>query len=264
MSKKRKLIFAVAALIFVSFFVAFRFISKRYVAPVLMYHSVNPQSNEVMKALIVSPSSFEKQISFLRKHDYKILPLETLVDLMFKKKLPKRAIAITFDDGYRDFYLYAFPIIKKYRVPVTMFLIVNEVSRKEGDRLTWEEIREMQGSGLVTFGSHSMDAEPLINIKSQDKVKYNIFESKRVLEDKLGSKVTMFSYPEGFLSDQIRELVIKAGYRLAVATKTGSCYLAQDPFAVKRIRISESAKNPFNLWIKASGYHTFFKDRKCK
>jgi peptidoglycan/xylan/chitin deacetylase (PgdA/CDA1 family) len=216
-----------------------------------------------MQALIVHPKTFKRQMRLLKKGGYNILPLESLAGLIRdNKKLPPKALVITFDDGYKDFYTYAFPVLKKYKIPATMFIIVNEVGRP--DRLSWEEIEEMQSSGLITFGSHCIGPEPLINIKSDEELKRQIFGSKKELEKRLGRSVNMFSYPEGFLNDYIRELVIAAGYKLAVATKTGSCRSYKDIFALKRIRVSESSGNFINLWIKASGYHSFFKDRKCR
>jgi len=82
-----------------------------------------------------------------------------------KNTIPTRTISITFDDGYRDNYTYAFPILKKYGLPATVFIIVNEVGRL--DRLSWDEIKEMQDSGIITFGSHTLGPEPLIKISSK-------------------------------------------------------------------------------------------------
>jgi peptidoglycan/xylan/chitin deacetylase (PgdA/CDA1 family) len=261
MFKKRRIALSVAAVflfIVLSFVV---FISSRYVSPILMYHSINPETNSIMKALIVSPQAFERQVRFLKEQGYNILPLESLGELIRSNaRFPRNTIAITFDDGYKDFYRFAFPVLKKYKVPATMFVIVDEVGRP--DRLSWDEIEEMQGSGLITFGSHCMGPEPLINIKSEDELKRQIFDSKRFLEKKLGVPVNMFSYPEGFLNEHLRELVIGAGYKLAVSTKTGRCYPANDLFALKRVRVSESSRNLLNLWTKASGYQAFFKDNK--
>ena len=246
-------------LIFILFFVGF--VSRHYVLPIMMYHSVNPKINNSLKALIVNPRTFESQMRFLKEGSYSILPLESLAGLIRdNKKLPPKAVAVTFDDGYKDFYKYAFPVLKKYKIPATMFIIVDEVGRP--DRLSWDEIKEMQLSGLITFGSHAMGAEPLINISSENELNRQIFYSKKVLESKLARPVNTFSYPEGFLNKHIRELVIQAGYKLAVSTKTGYCYPANDIFALKRMRISESAGNSLHLWLKVSGYHTFFKDNK--
>jgi peptidoglycan/xylan/chitin deacetylase (PgdA/CDA1 family) len=261
MFKKKRIALAII-LVFLVFILSFAgYLSGHYVVPIMMYHSVNPESVPGLQALIVNPLTFERQICFLKKGGYKILPLETLGELIRdNKKLPAKAVALTFDDGYKDFYQYVFPILKRYQIPATMFIIVDEVGRH--DRLSWDEIKEMQASGLITFGSHGMGPGPLINIKSEAELKRQIFSSKKVLESKLGRPVNTFSYPEGFLNQDIRALVIEAGYKLAVSTKTGSCYSSRDLFALKRVRISESAGNQFYLWLKVSGYHTFFKDRK--
>ncbi len=264
MFKKNRIILSVFCLLFIVLFFSMAYLPKNYVIPIMMYHSVNPQTNSIMKALIVSPEAFERQVRFLRDNHYNVLPLESLVEYIGKeKKLPPKAVVLTFDDGYKDFYKYAFPVLKKYGVPATMFIIVNEVG--DPDRLSWNEIKEMQDSGLVTFGSHSIGADPLINIKSEGELRRQIFDSKKILENKLGRPVNTFSYPEGFLDKHIRELVVEAGYKLAVSTKTGRCFPRNDLFALKRVRISESSSNLINLWTKLSGYQAFFKDnKKCR
>jgi len=261
MLKKKRIALLIISIFLVSIFSFLGFASQHYVAPIMMYHSINPKTDPVMGALIVNPETFERQIRFLREWGYNILPLESLAELIRdNKKLPNKVVVVTFDDGYKDFYKYAFPLLKKYRIPATMFIIVDEVGRP--DRLSWDEIQEMQLSGLITFGSHGMGPEPLINIGSEDELNRQIFYSKKFLESKLARPVNMFSYSEGFLNKHIRELVIKAGYKAAVSTKTGNCYPAKDLFALKRIRISESSGNLFYLWIKVSGYHALFKDKK--
>ncbi len=263
MLKKKRIALSIISVFLAATLFFWGLLSKNYVAPIMMYHSVNPETNSIMKALIVSPQTFERQMRFLRERGYNILPLESLSGLIRdNKKLPPKTVAVTFDDGYKDFYRYAYPLLKKYKIPATMFIIVDEIGGP--DRLSWEEVREMQASGLITFGSHGMGAEPLININSEDELKRQIFDSKKALERKLGCQINMFSYAEGFLNKHIRELVIQAGYKLAVSTKTGHCYLASDLFALKRIRISERAGNLFYLWLKVNGYHAFFKDKRKK
>jgi len=211
--------------------------------------------------LIVSPETFDRQMSFLKRHKYNIVPLETLANLIKEKeKIPPKTVAITLDDGYRDNYTNAFPILKKYNLPATIFIIVEEVGRPLGDRLSWGEIKIMQDSGIITFGSHTLGPTPLINIKSDEELKRQIFDSKRVLEEKLGREVRLFSYPEGMFNAKIRQMVIEAGYTCAVATNPGKYYPDDDIFALKRIRISERAKNMFVFAVETSGLYTFMKE----
>ena len=253
----------ILAVILILVLFAVNFLSRNYVVPVLTYHSINTHIAKGMEGLAVSPDTFDRQMEFLRSHNYNVIPLENLAALIKdNKKIPPKTIAITFDDGYVDNYTYAFPVLKKYRIPATIFIIINEVGRKERDRLEWEQIKEMQHSGLVTFGSHTLRHERLINIKSPQDLKAEVFESKRILEDKLSQKVNLFSYPEGCYNRQIRQLVMDAGYSAAVATTPGKQSLANDIFLLKRIRISENSRNMFIFAVETSGYYTMVKEYK--
>lgn len=251
-----------ASFILVSFSIVF--IKSNYVVPIIMYHSVNPDAKRENR-LAVTPQAFERQMSFLKRHNYNVLPLEKLAALIKQKqKIPSKTIAITLDDGYKDNYTYAFPILKKYNLTANIFVIYNEVERPQNDRLSWPEIKEMQSSGLIYFGSHTLGPEPLINIKSRAEIKRQIFESKKALEKKLGQAVIMFSYPEGRFTPIIRQLVIDAGYQLAVATSPGKNFPNNDVFALKRLRISENAKNLFVFWFETTGFYTFIKEHRRK
>lgn len=261
LTRKVLITFLAAVLLFTAAF--FGFMRDKYIIPVFMYHSVSPQQDPGSNALIVTPQAFERQMRFLKNFSYNVMPLEAVAELIRnKKKLPPRLVVITLDDGYKDNYTYAFPVLKKYALPATIFIITGEVGRP--DRLSWGEIKEMQSSGFITFGSHCLGPEPLINIKSGDEVKRQIFESKRILEEKLGAPVAMFSYPEGKFNFKIKQLVADAGYKLAVATTPGIKFPASDVFLIKRMRISENAANPFILWFKASGFYSFFRENRRK
>ncbi len=258
---KKSALIAASVLIFVAGL--WLFLRAIYYPPILMYHSVNPPAGYNMPMLTVSPRTFEKQMRFLREHNYNVITLEALANLIKEKKsIPPKTLTITLDDGYRDNYIHAFPILKKYQMPAAIFVIINEVGRRQGDRLSWEEIKEMQDSGLITFGSHALGPEPLVNIKSDSVVKSQIFDSKKILEAKLARPVNCFSYPEGLLNMRIRRLVQEAGYKVAVSTRPGKQYHGNDIFVLRRLRISEKAGNLFIFWFESSGYYTFFKQRK--
>lgn len=254
------LLFTAAAVIF------FSVTSRHYVVPILMYHSVCPEAAKENK-LNITTRAFEKQMRFLKKHRYNVITVEELAGLLLaKKKIPPKTVAITFDDGYRDNYLYALPILKKYGLRATVFIIVDEVGRSTGDKLidklSWEEIRQMQDSGAFTIGSHALGPEPLTNIKSQEEIRRQVFDSRKILKEQLGKEVNTFSYPEGKFNPEIRRLVIAAGYKAAVATKPGGDYADDDIFALKRLRISENAGNLFVFWAESSGFYTFMKERR--
>jgi len=227
-----------------------------------MYHYVEQEVSE-RSMLTVSSRTLERQMKFLRCHNYNVIRLKELVGLIKEnKKIPAKTVVITFDDGSKDNYTRAFPILKKYRIPATMFVIVDEISRPQGDRLSWEEIKIMLDSGLVDIGSHTMGPQPLVFIKSEDEVRRQIFFSKKILEERLGGRVELFSYPEGFFNEKIRQLVIDAGYEGAVGTNPGKKYSSKDAYLLKRIRISENSSNMFIFAVESSGFYTISKEYK--
>jgi len=261
MPKRKVLITVFGVIILLAIFLA-NFIRGKYVVPIVMYHSVNPEASP-RNMLAVSIATFERQMQFLKSNHYNVLPVESVAALVKeRKRIPPKTISITLDDGYKDNYIYAFPILKKYNLPATLFIITGEVGR--ADRLSWDEIKIMQDSGIITFGSHTLGPEPLINIKSEQEIKKQIFDSKKILEEKLGRKVNAFSYPEGMFNKTIKQLVMDAGYKLAVATNTGKKFSSDDIFALKRLRISANSNNLFIFWIETSGYYNFMREHRHK
>ncbi|RKY33040.1 MAG: hypothetical protein DRP74_01215 [Candidatus Omnitrophota bacterium] len=261
MLKHKKLTYLFIS-IFLFVLLAVSFIRQQYVVPILMYHSVRPDA-EKENRLAVSAESFKRQMQFLKKFNYNVLPLDELAKLIREKKtIPMRTVAITFDDGYKDNYKFAFPVLKEYQIPATVFLIVNEIGRSQNDRLSWQEIREMRGSGLVDFGSHCLGPEPLVNFTSDSKIQKEILLSKKILERKLGIPIAAFSYPEGRFSEKIKNMVRRAGYELAVVTSPGKRYPDDDVFLLKRLRISSTSDNLFVFWLESSGFYTFIKEHR--
>lgn len=260
MPKPKKLT-SVLLFLFVVYIVAGVIVLKnQYVVPIIMYHYFQPKASADDK-LCVSPETFDKQMRFLKEHQYNVITLEEVGKLVAqKKKIPPKTIAITMDDGYKSNYIYAFPVLKKYNLPATIFLIYDEIDRPQNDRLNWDEINEMKASGLITFGSHTLGPEPLINIKSDEELKRQIFDSKKFLESKLGYTVNTFSYPEGFFTDKIKKIVMDAGYSLAVTTLPSGRSPSDDIFALKRLRISSNSDNLFVFRVEISGYYTAMRE----
>lgn len=237
-------------------------ILRRYVLPILMYHSIAASMPDGSR-LIVSVNTFQRQMRFLKEHNYNVLTLEAAGDLIKnKKKIPAKSIVLTFDDGYKDNYIYAFPVLKKYNFPATIFIVLSEVGKS--DRLSWDEINQMRDSGLIFFGSHTINHPFLEYVGSDEELKKEIGDSKRILEEKLGKPVNTFSYPMGRFNAKVRQFVIDAGYKIGVATNPGKGYPDDDVFVLKRLRISENANNLFIFWIETSGYYNFIREHRHK
>lgn len=260
MFNKRKLIVWGSTVVCAAVLVVF--VRAQYVLPIAMYHSVKPSVPEGNR-LIVSTKAFDRQMAFLKKNNYSVIPLEQAASFIRQgKRLPAKAVVLTFDDGYADNYRYAFPILKKYGLPATVFMIVDDIGKS--DKLTMEQIRQMRDSGLITFGSHSLSHPFLECITSPAELVNEILGSKEKLERMLARPVRTFSYPCGRLNDDVRQKVIDAGYEAAVVTNPGKNFPNKDVFALKRLRISENAANLFIFWFETSGYYNFIREHRHK
>lgn len=258
----KRFLIAVFLSILAVFLLGLAVLTSNFEVPILMYHHVNPEARD---CLTVSPDTFERQMRFLKERHYLVLSVEALAGLIKQgKPIPPKTVVITFDDGNKDNYTYAFPILKKYGLCANLFLIIDEISRPQGDKLTWEEVLAMRDSGLIYFGSHALGPEPLVNIKSAEEAKRQIFESKKALEARLNRRVDVFSYPEGRFTPQIRQWVKEAGYEVAVTTNPGKKFPNKDLYALKRLRISSNSGNLFIFWVETSGYYNFMREHRKK
>ena len=250
----KKIFIIIAAAILVG---GILFLRAQYVAPVLMYHSVDEKAQETK--LSVCPASFGRQMKFLSQRNYNVVTLQELVDTIKKGGgFPSKTVAITFDDGYENNYTCVFPLVKKYNIPVTIFVVMDNVGR-EG-YLSWRQIREMAESGLVSVGSHTFNHAYLPEISDKGRLRMEIFKSKQLLQMLTGQENIFFSYPLGGFNGEIRKLVIEAGYTGACATNPGGRYPDNDIYAIKRVRVSRTSDNLFVFWIESSGYYTFVKE----
>ncbi|MDD5432865.1 MAG: polysaccharide deacetylase family protein [Candidatus Omnitrophica bacterium] len=229
-----------------------RFKQKQHTAAILMYHSVSPNANPKNR-LAVREETFERQMRFLIENKYNLISLSELSDLIKKRiRFPVKTVSITFDDGFKDNYTYAFPVLKKYKIPATVFVIVSEIERAQGDRLSWSQIKEMQDSGLISIGSHSLTHRSLKSFALEEDLKKQIIESKKLLEDKLSAPVDAFCYPSGDFNPLVKRIVVEAGYKLAFGTYVNENSSDTDLIALRRMPVVESDKDLFILRLKLS------------
>lgn len=222
--------------------------------PVLMYHyiRINPYAEDrVGFNLSVTPANFRAQMEFLSSHGYRTINLDQLADALYNNtSLPKKPIIITLDDGYRDSYKEAFPILKDYKFTAVNFVITGVVGAPL--YLTWDQILEMKKSGVFQFGSHTVDHSALTYLDN-DSARYEIAESKKNLEEKLSSLINWFAYPYGNVDERIAKIVEHTGYIGAFGTNNGIFQAKDKIFTLPRIRIgggdsvaSFASKLPWN------------------
>ena len=237
---------------------SFIYAKNAYVVPVLMYHSID--NNDHTTKLSVSPESFARQMEFLSKNHYNVVGLEKIAVYMQKKeKMPPRTVAITFDDGFMNNYEYAYPVLKRHSLPATIFMIVDKIDHPGW--LSWKELKEMSDSGVITIGSHTK-SHPWLTSTDDRVLKYELEESKKILENGLGRPVNFLCYPFGMYDDRVKKAAKDAGYLCAVTTDPGRFKTNSDIYAIKRVRISRTADNLFVFWIKTCGWYTWVKEHR--
>jgi peptidoglycan/xylan/chitin deacetylase (PgdA/CDA1 family) len=229
----------------------------RYVAPIMMYHHVD--DTHIDQANYVTPQRFEEHLRFLKENKYNVVSLGELVRLIKQKApIPHKTVAITFDDGYANNYHHAYPLLKKYNFPATIFVPSDSIGQK--GRLSLDQIKEMHKHN-ITIGSHTRHEAYLPDQDAQT-LDGEIRQSKSLLENMLQAEVVFLAYPTGGFTDEVKAMTRTAGYTAACTTNRGYDKSNQDVFELNRIRFSNADNSPVILWAKLSGYYNMFRD--CK
>lgn len=220
---------------------------------ILMYHMISehlPKKKSKFNRLRVKSVEFEKQLKWLNNNNWKSYKMSELISL---DVIPEKSYVITFDDGYRDNYLNAFPLLKKHNIKATLYLIVNRFSDawaldkdtnsiseelNNEEMLSDDEIIDMINSGLIEIGSHTLNH---CNLKDKhfDKKKEEIYNSKIEIEKKFNINCESFAYPFGFYSKNDWKIVEEAGYSSSVTVQSGVEDIKEsNKFLLKRIMVS--------------------------
>ncbi|OIN94803.1 hypothetical protein AUJ38_01625 [bacterium CG1_02_42_9] len=202
-----------------------------------MYHYVEnvvDTNDSVRLKLNVTPSEFEAQLETLKKEDYQSFWVKEIPNLTNQRiQLPEKSVVLTFDDGYRDFYEFAFPLLKKYQLKATVFIISDFIDRN--DYLTSDQIKDMIDSALIEIGFHTLNHAYLKNTGSET-AKKQIFESKANLEKKFNVQILSFAYPYGAFDEQSIKLLKEAGYLAGVSTISNTSQSNKNLFYLSRMR----------------------------
>lgn len=208
-------------------------LSKKIV--ILMYHYVEINKNKddfKRDSLNTLPFIFEQQMLTLKNAGYKfIFPSE--IPAALEDTSPQKYVVITFDDGYRTFFTYTYPIIKKHGIKSVNYIIANFIGRQ--NNMDSSMIETLIKEGLVEIGSHTLNHPDLTSI-SDAQLKLEIIESKNLLEKRFNTKVSSFCYPYGFYNEKSFPYLKEAGYTTAVTTKEGSQVFENSLYEIKRIR----------------------------
>lgn len=198
--------------------------------PILAYHRVYDDDD----LYSISPAQFEEHMRYLQENGYTAISMaELFAAWAGEKPLPAKPIVITFDDGYDDNLTNAQPIMEKYGMKGTMFIIGGFVG--EPDYLTWEQIQELKSRG-AEIGSHTM-THGALNEMSASEREYEVGMSKKLLEDHLGVPVDFLAYPYGGCDAAMQDILRQTGYRGACTGVAGLNSAGDNAYFLKRINI---------------------------
>lgn len=222
--------------------------SGRYA--VLMFHRVVDKrtlKTSVNRPLMVEEGVFAGLVETLAE---RCLCVPLGVIRAYANVRTKPVVAVTFDDGYADFCQAAFPILKRFNVPATMYLATGHLDDPERvfpwdmrdagrfpghpPMLSWEEVRRLADSGFVDFGAHTVSHPFLDTITPADAVR-EIKDSVRRIKEETGRDVTTFAYPAGHVPREYREILGRAGISHAVTTRFGLNGISGDPLLIRRM-----------------------------
>ena len=204
--------------------------------PIVMFHYIGPlppNPDVFRKDLTVSSSLFEGVLKYLVDQQATSVSLDDLLaHYAGGPELPKRSVILTFDDGYADAYSEAFPLLQKYGMVGTFYVITDFVGRP--GYLNWEQIAEMDAAGM-TIGAHSL-THPDFTLIGPNELRRQLVEPKRALEEHLGHPVVHLAYPSGKYNAATVAASRAAGYTTAVTVIHGLVHPAATPFELTRVR----------------------------
>jgi peptidoglycan/xylan/chitin deacetylase (PgdA/CDA1 family) len=223
--------------------------------PVLMYHSVSDARAASTRALSVRPAVFGAQLCYLRRQGFTGL---TFGELGQRRRtgqpFPARPIVLTFDDGYADLIEEALPILIEHGFPATVFVTTGwlhdagryAAATAPGRMLSWAQLAELSAAGVeVAAHSHS---HPQLDRISAARLRAELGDCKRLLEDRLGRPVCSLAYPYGYSSKRVRTVAREVGYLQAAVVANATAASTCDPFRVPRLTIRRSTSSATFAW----------------
>lgn len=220
--------------------------------PVLMYHSVSDDDDRRVHPyfrLATSPTRFREHMKVLADGGYVVRDLAEAVRDQNSGSVRARSVILTFDDGFADFLVHAWPVLQEFGFTATMFVptaFIGDERRSFMGRecLTWSEVRDLARCG-VSFGSHTV-SHPTLHVQPWPEIRWELQQSREEIECRLGAPVTAFAYPSAFPQQdepfvaRFCEELRQQGYAANVTTVIGRLRPGDDLLRIKRLPVSDA------------------------
>lgn len=230
---------------------------------ILVYHNIPVAADKTkLQSDSVNKDQFDLQMRFLRDQSFNVISLKKLVTNLEQKKIEKKTVVITFDDGYRTNLSNALSILKKYDIPATIFLAAGYIGRKQffpwldlhndaanSEDLTpmdWDEVKELFNAG-IEIGSHTVSHKFLPKM-DREAIEREVLQSQAIIEERVGEKPGSFALPFSFpvfhwkwpsFRSAVMNALKKGGYTCCCTLLRGHITRKTNPFLLKRIVIGK-------------------------
>jgi peptidoglycan/xylan/chitin deacetylase (PgdA/CDA1 family) len=223
------------------------------VVPVICYHRF---AEKCKSSACIPASLFNQQMRYLKDNGYRVIGLGDLLSfLQYRQVIPKRAVAITIDDGYRSAYDIAYPILKRYGFTAALFIYTDFVGIGRA-AITWDQLREMKSDGFEV-GSHTLSHCDLTKQKKEEndqayltRIKREVVVSKQIIDKKLGQDTIYLAFPYGSYNQRVLRICDQAGYKIGFSVKGGGNPFFADPLTLKRAQVLKKDINSFIARLK--------------
>jgi peptidoglycan/xylan/chitin deacetylase (PgdA/CDA1 family) len=207
--------------------------------PILCYHRFGPKASK----LNVSAAAFEAQMDYLARNGYTVITMQRLARFLDgKEALPAKSVAITIDDGYRSTYEIAYPILKKFGFPATVFLYTDFVGAS--DAMTWAQMKEMMAGHLVEIQPHSKSHANLTlrlpgetDARYRERIRREVDAPVATLRDRLSDPSFTYAYPYGDVNEYVVDLLVKQNVAQGVTVTPGGNPFYAYPYMLRRSMI---------------------------
>ncbi|GAB4174347.1 MAG: hypothetical protein Fur0032_14050 [Terrimicrobiaceae bacterium] len=226
---------------------------------VLCYHRFEEKPRD---GLAITPGRFEEEMQVLKDAGITVVSMQDFLAWQRgEKTLPERCALITIDDGYASAYHVAWPILKKFSYPFTMYIYTDYVKggpKAGGGSMTWEQLAEMRDAG-VDIGSHTVSHSSLTSKKSRSDAEYAVWlkhelgDSKKMLEERLGIPIRTIAYPYGNNNEVVRQAAAEAGYEAGFSVRGMLLDRGGDPMGYGRTAIDSTKPELFAQALRFKG-----------
>jgi peptidoglycan/xylan/chitin deacetylase (PgdA/CDA1 family) len=235
--------------------------------PILTYHSIDNSGSVIS----TSPEKFRSQMQYLNDSAFNVISLEEIVSCIHENRhFPPRSVAITFDDGFKNNYDIAYPVLKEYGFKATIFLVTGYCGKNNQwqgqpaeipvlDIMGWDEVVEMSNNG-IDIGAHTVNHPNLLEL-SLEQAKDEIVDSRKILGERLEKNILFFAYPYGGKTNKFSN-IIKDEFQCAVSTELKVADLDSDIYSLPRIDMYYFSRNNYFTCLGTSIFFHYIKYRK--